>query len=367
MHLAFTGARVVLSLYAIKLGGSAFMVGSLMSVLALVPMLVSVHTGRWTDRTGPALPSLIAICMVSAGALLPWIFQSQASLYAASLLMGSGFMTGHIAVNNAVGHLGTPADRKGNFAYLSLGFSTSGVLGPVLAGLLIDQIGHARTFLCLAGVPLIALVAWLQVRRHALTVPATAPPPADARVLDLVRSPSLRAVFIASGLMSMSWDLFTFMVPIYGSRLGLSASTIGIIMGCFGIATFVIRAAIPWMSRAFTEWQLLTGALATAALVYLLFPLVTAASLLFALAFLLGLGIGSAQPMVMSLIHQTAPEGRAGEAVGVRNTLMNASQTFLPLAFGAMGSALGMIPAFWIIAACMTAGSMFAARHKGPA
>ena len=163
----------------------------------------------------------------------------------------------------------------------------------------------------------------------------------------------------------MGWDLFTFMVPLQGSRLGLSASTIGLIMGAFGFATFVVRAAMPWIARNFSEWQTLTAALATTAAVYLLFPLTARVPLLLALAFILGLGLGSAQPMVMSLIHLAAPAGRAGEAVGVRTTVMNASHTFLPLMFGALGSAAGMVPVFWTLAILMSAGGIFAARQRG--
>jgi MFS family permease len=64
------------------------------------------------------------------------------------------------------------------------------------------------------------------------------------------------------------------------------------------------------------------------------------APLLLALAFVLGLGLGMAQPMVMSLLYSAAPAGRVGEAVGMRTSLVNLSQTAMPLVFGALGSAL---------------------------
>ena len=66
-----------------------------------------------------------------------------------------------------------------------------------------------------------------------------------------------------------------------------------------------------------------------------------------ALSFLLGLGLGCAQPVIMSLLYDASPPGRQGEAVGVRTTLLNGSHTLLPLASGALGAALGMAPVFW--------------------
>ena len=143
--------------------------------------------------------------------------------------------------------------------------------------------------------------------------------------MDLLRIAPLRAVFVVSGLLSMGWDLFNFMVPLQGARIGLSASTIGIIMGSFGVATFVVRVAMPWIARNFSEWQTLTGAFVITTVVYLLFPLFSAVPVLIGLAFVLGLGLGACQPMVMSLIHTASPAGRSGESVGVRTTVMNAS------------------------------------------
>lgn len=366
MHLSYTGTRVTLSLYALQLGASAFSVGLLMSLLGVIPMFLSVHTGRWTDRVGPTRPTLLALLLVIAGTLAPWLTQSIHGLYAASLMLGTGFMIGHVAINNAVGHISTAEQRTLNFGYLALGFSTSSVLGPVTAGFAIDHIGHARSFLLIAMFPLLALlVFWPIVRRHARHAHGSAKPPANPQVIDLLRDAPLRAVFIVSGLLSMAWDLFTFMMPLQGSRLGLSASTIGLILGSFGFATFVVRAAMPWIARNLTEWQTLTMAMSITAAVYFVFPLVSLVPALLTLAFILGLGLGSAQPMVMSLLHRAAPAGRAGEAVGVRTMVMNTSHATLPLLFGALGSALGMVPVFWVLALSMGVGGLYASRRRG--
>ena len=124
-HLAYTGSRVALSLYALQLGASAFTVGLLMSLLAVIPVLMSVSIGRWTDRAGPVLPSLLALALVTTGVLLPWFAQTIAGLCAASMMLGTGFTIAHVAVNNAVGHVSTPEKRALNFNYLALGFSTT--------------------------------------------------------------------------------------------------------------------------------------------------------------------------------------------------------------------------------------------------
>ena len=64
------------------------------------------------------------------------------------------------------------------------------------------------------------------------------------------------------------------------------------------------------------EWQLLIGAMIATGTALAIFPLVTTVPVLIALAFFLGAGLGGAQPMIMSLLYNTAPAGRGGEASG---------------------------------------------------
>jgi predicted MFS family arabinose efflux permease len=363
-HSVFNGSRMLVSLYAIHLQASPVTVGALMSFYALLPMLFAVGAGRLIDRTGARWPMFGASVAVAVGTLLPFVWPRLEMLYATSTLIGTGFMVFHVAVNQVVGALGRSDDRATNFSWLALGFSVSGTLGPLLTGFAIDSIGHARTFLLLFLFPLPPLIL-LWLNRPAL--PQAKERKADAgerRVMDLLRNRELRRVFIASGLLSMGWDLYTFVIPIHGSRIGLSASTIGIIMGTFAVATFAVRLVMPLLVRRVKEWHTITAALLITAGTYSLFPFFTSVPLLMALSFLLGIGLGCAQPMVMALLYNSSPPGRQGEAVGVRTTVMNASHTVLPLAFGALGAALGMGPVFWSMAALLGAGAWIVNRRR---
>lgn len=364
VHMAFTGGRITFSLYALQLHASALQVGLVVSLLSVLPMFVSVHLGRWTDRVGISKPALIGSLFSALGVALPVLQPTLPVLYAGSVILGTAFMLLHIAVNNAVGHAITPATRTQAFTWLAVGFSVSSTLGPVVAGYAIDHFGYAVALLVLAVFPLLPLLCMLVKPVGRNVAGRAVEPPDNAHVMDLLRSKPMRAVFIASGFMNMSWDMFTFMVPIQGTRIGLSASQIGLIMGSFGVATFLVRLSMPWLVKRLTEWQILSGALGIAAVSYFLFPLTSVFYVLLTLAFGLGLGLGSAQPMVLSLIHRTAPPGRTGEAIGVRTSFLNLSQVLMPLLFGGLGAATGLIPAFWLLAAIVATGSWFTSRQK---
>jgi MFS family permease len=61
LHLAFAGARVTLSLFALELGASAATVGVLVALLALVPMFFALKWGRYVDRVGVRGPMYIGV------------------------------------------------------------------------------------------------------------------------------------------------------------------------------------------------------------------------------------------------------------------------------------------------------------------
>lgn len=361
-HTAFNGSRVAVSLFALAKQASPLTVGVLLSLYALLPMLLAVPAGRLIDRMGPGRPLLAASALIALGVALPALWPDVSALYVAGTAVGVGFMAFQLSVQNAVAALSNADDRVVNFSWLALGFSISGFLGPTLTGLGIDNLGYTATFSLLAvcgAVP----AAYLALRRPSVPRSRSVAAP-GGRLADLFRKAELRQVFLVTTLLAMAWDLFAFVMPIHGTAIGLSASQIGGVLGAFGLATLAVRLLLPWAAKRVPEWRLITGTLAVAALAYLLFPVVRTVPLLSAIAFLLGLGLGAAQPSMMSLIQHAAPPGRMGEALGVRTMLLSASHAGLPLLFGGAGTALGMGPLFWFMAACLGAGGAYAWRRQ---
>jgi MFS family permease len=340
-HSGFGGSRVAVSLYALDQGASQVTIGVLMALYAVVPLFMAVHVGRLADRVGPRVPMLIGTAGVVIGLLLPPLVPGLPTLFVSALILGSTFHFFFITVQGIAGGIGGAENRANNFALVGMGFSAAGFIGPYLAGVAIDHLGHLPAFLILSAFPVIPVLMLLfkpgflpAKRKHAA---------AQGRqsVLELWRIPGLRRTFIASGIISSAWDLFQFYLPIYGHSLNLSASAIGAILGVFALATFVVRVFLPPIAKRYTEAQILTTGIFIAAFAFLLFPLFQNPYMLAAAAFLLGLGVGCGQPMSMSLIYALAPQGRAAECAGLRVTVNNFMHLIIPVAFGSLGTAFG--------------------------
>ena len=362
-HVAFTGNRFSLTLHAVALGASPFQIGALLGLVMVVPMFLAVHMGRWSDRIGYARVAVAGQVLLAASGLAVGVWPALPALYAASVLTGTGYMLAHVAVNNAIGRA-TPAGHTTDaFSAMAIGFSLSGLSGPMTAGLVIDHLGHRWAFVLLCGFTLASVVLLRRaVRRHPVEV-AAAGQAGRRHVADLLRHAPLRHVLVLSALVSMGWDLFAFLAPLQGVRAGLSATATGMVVGAFGAGTFAIRLLLPLVARRVGEWGTMRGALFVTALGFVAFPLLHSFATLLGASFLLGMALGGGQPVSMSLVYTHAPPGRVGEAVGLRSAVTSASQTVLPLLFGALGTALGLGVVFWTASAILAGGAAVSGRR----
>ncbi|HSF21217.1 MAG TPA: MFS transporter [Burkholderiales bacterium] len=357
-HAGFGGAKVALPLHALSLGVDAFSVGVIMALWALCPMLIALYVGRLVDRVGPRVPMLGGAIGVVVALLVPYVFPGMAALYVLSLVVGTAFQFFFVPTQGITGALGRPEDRARNYSLLAIGFSIASFLGPLIAGFSIDYLGFELAYLALAVCPAIAvLVLWFKGNLLPAGAIGTDGNPKKSSSFDLLRNANLRNAIVASGLISVAWDLYQFFFPIYGHSIGLSASAIGVIISMFAVAVFAIRVALPHLARMWGEFEILLWAIGFSGVALLLFPLFQDPYLLAAASFVLGLGCGVGQPMSMSLIYSLSPAGRASEGAGLRVTFNHFTHLVVPLAFGAVGTAFGFAPVFVSCSALMLGGS----------
>jgi predicted MFS family arabinose efflux permease len=365
-HIAIVVARITTSLFAISLHASEFTIGTLIALFALFPMLLAVKLGRTVDRIGLAKPMLAGGALMLIGCAMSSAANGLAILYPAVLMIGTGFLAIHVSVQHAVGAMSDANTTSVNFSWLALGYSISSFCGPVIAGFVIEHLRHNIAYGVAAAFAFAALILMLRGNLKNIKATETTAMPSDGQsssVMELLRDEEMRRIYLVSILLGSAWDLFNFVMPIHGSHLGFSASTIGLILGCFSGATIVVRLAMQWLSRHYSEWQILASALVLALICYAIFPFMKTPMSIMIVTAALGLALGSSQPNVLALLHHASPAGRAAEAVGIRVTISNASQVVLPLAFGAAGAALGLFAIFWGMGAMIGYGVPIAWRR----
>jgi MFS family permease len=193
-HAALVGCRIAVTLGGIELGASAFTIGLLMAFFGLLPMVLSVPAGRLVDRIGTRKPMFWGLAVLAVAILAPALSWEVGSLFLASTATGLGFMGINVAIQKLGGELGGPAARATNFGLLSVGFSISSFIGPLLVGPIIDFAGFRAAFFALLLLPL-GTAWWLsrvKFEERPRLAGGSRESAGEQSVFDLLRDPSLR-------------------------------------------------------------------------------------------------------------------------------------------------------------------------------
>lgn len=348
--------RVLLALDALRLGADPFAVGALAATFSAFPMPFVWMAGRMVDRFGPRWLLMFAALGSSFGLLVPFLLPTLPALYVASAFLGLGFSFYNLSVQNLVGILGHPEERARQFGNFTVFASVAGFIGPMISGLSIDHMGFGNSFLLLA---LFALIPVPLLAARGAMLPQGRPRTGHAEtVTDILADPNVRRVLVTTGIVILGVDLFQYYLPIYGYAIRLSATEIGIILAMFSAASLVMRMIMPNLIARFGEETVLSYAFVLGAASFVAIPLFKSTFALSFIAFLFGFGMGCGQPITIMLTYSQSPEGRSGEALGLRLTVNHLTRVIGPLLFGSIGSALGLFAVFWGNALMMASGGV---------
>ena len=371
IHAAMAGLRMAAPLQALREGYSAWAVGLLLALFAAAPVVTAMPAGRLADRHGYHRPVYLAVALAAVGTLMAvastfvdgfWHF---ALLCLAAMATGTGANTGMLAIQRTAGMSASdPTERVRVFSWLGVAPSLSNVVGPLVAGVAIDLAGFAAAYSAMAVLTLLTLATARRV--PPLASPGRPAEGAPASVWSLLHAPGMKRLMLANWLLSTSWDVHTFAVPIIGHERGFSASTIGAVLATFTLTVSLVRLAIPAVAHRMRETTVIGVSMVGTGVLFAVYPLAQTPWQMAACAAVLGLFLGSTQPMILSTLHHLTPDNRHGESLAFRSMAINLSSTVMPLVFGAAGVAVGAAALFWVVGTAVGLGGLSARRLPPP-
>ena len=235
-HTAFNGIRITTSLAAIKAGGGALWVGLLTAMFNIIPAFVAIRVGRMVDRVPLRRPLVIGSALMAVGGVVAAIEPMLWVLALCAATLGVGWMVLAASSQYVVGLLGASANQADGttqrvkaFSVMSMGFSVSSFLGPLIAGFMIDHVSYRAAFAVLAAFPVVAAIMFAS-RWIKLPVAEPRSTATDGGARELFSIPVLRNTLVTACFITVGWDLYNFMVPVLGSELQLTATQIGSVL-----------------------------------------------------------------------------------------------------------------------------------------
>jgi len=338
MFVAMLGMGIIsplLPLYAESMGASGIWIGLIVSGYAISRIIVMPIVGPLSDRRGRRLFLSIGLILATIVSLTYLLAKTPPQLVIIRLLHGIG--SGMI-MPIAQAYIGdvSPEGEEGKWmGYSNAAFFGGFGFGPLLGGIVTDQLGMNGAFLMMAGLSLLSFLVVIfflpEVSRR-----------------KTVRGPRLSykkmgTSSVVKGLISfrMMFALgrggaFAFIPILAASHLNLSPSLIGIILANRALLASLLGVPGGWLADRFSRRALAVfGSLVTFASLGLV-PLAANFWQLFGLTFLQGVGSGLAMPSTSAM---TVEEGRRfgmGSTMSIFFMAMSIGMAIGPIVGGAI-------------------------------
>lgn len=370
-HTALNLVRPLISYRTIAVGGEAVEVGLVTAAYALLPLVIAVSLGRFTDRAariawiaglGSVILAVGSLFLAGSGGLL--------GLALASTVVGVGHLLCMVSAQALIARYSRPEHLDRDFGWFTAAASLGQLAGPLISGAILADASGAEllsatsTALLVAGVvaalgvlPLIPLARLRPMRR---TAEQRAAPPVPTR--DLLRRRRMPSALFTSLALLTAVDILTAYLPLIAESRGLSPMLVGVLLSMRAGASLLSRLTLPWMRRRWSRRALVvtSTAVAAVALTLVALPLggfAVLAAVLVVGGFLLGLG----QPLTMAQVTTLAPEGARGAALALRIWGNRVGQVAVPAAAAGVAGAVGAPGALLFSAAILLAAAVTAA------
>ena len=333
---------IILPLYALQFEGGATLAALMLGSRGAGVMLADLPAGMLVSRLGDKAVMIAGLAMLVVVTAVAALFDSSFALLLVALVSGIG--TGLWTIGRLVYVTdNVVVEQRGRVIAVMAGVQRSSALvGPVVAGIGVQVVGYPTTFIVCAGIYALSLVALLVAAKGVRSAAATHRAP----LLQVIREH--RRVFATAGSVMIMLQVLRnarlWIIPVWGTVLGLDEVTIGIIFSASSAMDMVMFYPAGQMLDHLGRRFALTPALLLLGVSITLMPLTDELWSFAACAILSGLGNGFSTGIFMTLGGDFAPRRGRGEFLGVWRLVGDIGMATGPFLIGVLAQ-LGSVAA----------------------
>ena len=272
----------------------------------------------------------------------------------------SGVFPAAVALVSAL----TPGPRVGrSLAVLQSARAGGALCGPLIGGVLADQIGLRGLFFAVGGLSAAAgVVCALLIAEPARGAAHAAPSGGAASAWGLLAERALLVMLLLLMLFQASimcsWPTLALYVEQLGVARDAVASTTGLVVFAAGLPAMLMATAWSRLGRRIPPLAALTAALLLSGAANLAMGLASSLPAVFALRACAGAGMAGFVPLTFEWMNARAPAGARGRMAGLGSTAMMIGNVIGPLAGGWLAVHVGLSATFWVPGALLTTAGL---------
>ncbi len=348
VFVAFSMTVPLIPLQVTALGQSPGMLGVLVSLTSIGSLLAAMPGGMMLQRIGSRRLIVTAAVVMTIACAVLYTFGGLGALYGALTLLEIGKILFSIGAQGHVANLGGGRDSSLDYGWYTSAVSLGQMIGPGIAGFLIDSFGFGPTWGAIAVIFAAAGVMFMVIVGPGFVDPAHPATAGGSRR----RAGKLLAISAVVAILANFVVLFargardTFF-PIYLDGLHFSASAIGALLSLCALVSVLTRLVMPWYVQLCRgRYPALLISMAVLSVGIGLTPLARGIGGLCINAVVVGFGVGIAPPLVMAMVVDGVRPQERGLALGTRLIGNRLAQISSPLFFGAVSLWFGVPTAF---------------------
>jgi MFS family permease len=326
--LGFTMLIPILPFYAEHFGASPTTVGAIYSTVAFCALVSSPFWGRLSDRIGrkgvliaAQVAGLLGFSLLAVGTALWTIFVARAI---------EGLGGGGLGVTQAyITDVTTPANRARAFGLLGATFGLGFLIGPAMAGVLV-QFGYWMPFGIAAALQLLTVIMTLALLPESRGPVKTAPTLAEIRTS--LQSPVLGRLILTQFAFAIAFTSWVTVFALFAERvLGFGPIQTSYIFIVSSVVAIVVQTLMigPLVDR-YGEGRIAIAGMVCAVLAYGGVGFVTTLPVLFVFVALWSLSGALIRPALGALLSGAAPPDQRGTILSVNDSLNNVAFMLAP-------------------------------------
>src|SRR5699024_7648602 len=307
----------IITPYALDLGASHLLAGSIVAVYSLTNMVGNIFGGHWIDRYGRK--RMLFTGMLFAGIILLFypLAQTGWQLFIIRFFHG---LAGGVLIPAAFAYVGdqTKAGSRGKaMALTGACIGTAAIIGPAVGGIMAARSKADYVFILVAVLFFISLFLIYKFIEESFKATEKGKF-SFSEFLSLIKHPLVPQASLAAFAIMISNGTLAFALPLKVEEMGMDSSTTGMMLSTYGIvALIVFLTPLNRMYDKFRPVSLVVIGIMTIGFVHIMMNIISIFWISLVLMVIYGVGFALVFPSMNQIVTEASSKVDRGKAYGI--------------------------------------------------
>jgi MFS family permease len=324
------------SLFIENLGANALEIGLVISVQGLVSTILMIPSGLFLGKIGKKRMLLISSIISMLSLLLFTVSQGWQELLPWAIIYGSIFSTFIVTRMSIIADHSSTESRATTYGLMNITWSIGSLLGPLIAGLVVDLLGWNPLFYLASFISFLSLIPTLFFKGDAIPLKKSGRKEESLLVFDAKTVRVISLFFLVQFTMCTGMGVINIIMPLYLIEVFRTSTTqIGLFLSV-GVVFSTLLTQIPsgLVADKFGHKKVILSCALITALLYILAPLMDDYLRLIVVYMFINASWSMTWPSSVAYLVDSVPKSKRSIAISIRQTAIRLGFTIGPLIGG---------------------------------